>query len=58
MFLREFMKTSSALETAIMELALWVEQRGSTEVSENIKMGTDLFIAKNEQTNLSLIYCW
>lgn len=52
------MKTSSALETAIMELALWVEQRGSTEVSENIKMGTDLFIAKNEQTNLSLIYCW
>lgn len=31
------MKTSSALETAIMELALWVEQRGSTEVSENAR---------------------
>ncbi|WP_415756330.1 hypothetical protein [Pseudomonas sp. LT1P18] len=37
-----------ALEAAIMELTLWVEQRGSAEVADNVRgaLGT---ISKNEK---------
>ncbi len=37
-----------ALEAAIMELTLWVEQRGSTEVAGNVR-GALQTIDKNEE---------
>lgn len=37
-----------ALEAAIMELANWVEQRGSAEVAGNIRGALDT-ISKNEE---------
>jgi hypothetical protein len=43
-----------ALEAAIMELTLWVEQRGSAEVAGNIRGALDT-ISKNEEfINLTL----
>ncbi|MFJ3366907.1 hypothetical protein [Pseudomonas sp. NPDC086251] len=37
-----------ALEAAIMELTLWVEQRGSAEVAGNVRVALDT-ISKNEE---------
>lgn len=37
-----------ALEAAIMELTLWVEQQGSAEVAENVR-GAMATIDKNEE---------
>jgi hypothetical protein len=37
-----------ALEAAIMELTIWVEQRGSAEVASNVR-GTLETITKNEE---------
>jgi hypothetical protein len=37
-----------ALEAAIMELTLWVEQRGSAEVAVNVRGALDT-ISKNEE---------
>ncbi|EJM78930.1 hypothetical protein [Pseudomonas sp. GM55] len=37
-----------ALEAAIMELTLWVEQRGSAEVAGNVRGALEA-ISKNEQ---------
>ncbi|CAI8712928.1 hypothetical protein [Pseudomonas sp. IT-P291] len=37
-----------ALEAAILELSNWVEQRGSSEVAENVR-GALLTIDKNEE---------
>lgn len=37
-----------ALEAAIMELTLWVEQRGSAEVAGNVRGALDT-ISKNEE---------
>lgn len=37
-----------ALEAAIMELTLWVEQRGSAEVAGNVR-GALSMIGKNEE---------
>jgi uncharacterized protein YdbL (DUF1318 family) len=37
-----------ALEAAIMELTLWVEQRGSGDVGENVR-GALATISKNEE---------
>lgn len=37
-----------ALEAAIMELTLWVEQRGSAEVAANVRGALDT-ISKNEE---------
>lgn len=37
-----------ALEAAIMELANWVEQRGSSEVADNVRGALDT-ISHNEQ---------
>ncbi|WP_095143487.1 hypothetical protein [Pseudomonas sp. Irchel s3b6] len=37
-----------ALEAAIMELTLWVEQRGSAEVAENVR-GALVTIDRNEE---------
>jgi hypothetical protein len=43
-----------ALEAAIMELANWVDQRGSSDVADNVRGALDT-ISKNEQfINLSL----
>jgi hypothetical protein len=43
-----------ALEAAIMELTLWVEQRGSAEVAGNVLGALDT-ISKNEEfINMSL----
>jgi len=43
-----------ALEAAIMELTLWVEQRGSAEVASNVRGALDT-ISKNEEfINLTL----
>jgi hypothetical protein len=43
-----------ALEAAIMELTLWVEQRGSAEVAGNVRGALDT-ISKNEEfINLTL----
>ncbi|RON56159.1 hypothetical protein [Pseudomonas frederiksbergensis] len=37
-----------ALEAAIMELTLWVEQRGSAEVADNVRGALEA-ISKNEE---------
>ncbi|WP_047528640.1 hypothetical protein [Pseudomonas sp. 11/12A] len=37
-----------ALEAAIMELTLWVEQRGAAEVAENVRGALDA-IDRNEE---------
>ncbi|VVN43532.1 hypothetical protein [Pseudomonas fluorescens] len=37
-----------ALEAAIMELTLWVEQRGSAEVADNVRGALDT-ISENEE---------
>lgn len=37
-----------ALEAAIMELTLWVEQRGSTDVAENVRCAL-VTIDRNEE---------
>jgi hypothetical protein len=37
-----------ALEAAIMELTLWVEQRGSAEIAGNVRGALDT-ISRNEQ---------
>ena len=37
-----------ALEAAIMELTLWVEQRGSSDVADNVRGALDT-ISKNEE---------
>jgi hypothetical protein len=37
-----------ALEAAIMELTLWVEQRGATEVVDNVRGALET-IGKNEE---------
>jgi hypothetical protein len=37
-----------ALEAAIMELTLWVEQRGASEVAGNVRGALDT-ISKNEE---------
>ena len=37
-----------ALEAVIMELTLWVEQRGSAEVADNVRGALDT-ISKNEE---------
>jgi hypothetical protein len=37
-----------ALEAAIMELTLWVEQRGSADVAENVRGALDT-IGKNDE---------
>jgi hypothetical protein len=37
-----------ALEAAIMELTNWVEQRGATEIAENVRGALDT-IDKNEE---------
>lgn len=37
-----------ALEAAVMELASWVEQRGSAEVAGNLRCALDT-ISKNEE---------
>ncbi|VVQ15411.1 hypothetical protein PS914_05730 [Pseudomonas fluorescens] len=43
-----------ALEASIMELANWVERRGSSDVADNVRGALDT-ISKNEQfINLSL----
>ncbi|WP_053154158.1 hypothetical protein [Pseudomonas sp. P1.8] len=43
-----------ALEAAIMELTLWVEQRGSAEVAANVRGVLDT-ISKNEEfVNMTL----
>jgi hypothetical protein len=43
-----------ALEAAIMELTLWVEQRGSAEIPGNVRGALDT-ISKNEEfINLTL----
>ena len=47
-------QNQAALEAAIMELANWVEQRGSSDVADNVRGALDT-ISKNEQfINLSL----
>lgn len=40
-------ENQQALEAAIMELTLWVEQRGSGEVGDNVR-GALATISKNE----------
>lgn len=37
-----------ALEAAIMELTLWVENRGSADIAENVRGALDI-ISKNEE---------
>ncbi|WP_448118179.1 hypothetical protein [Pseudomonas serbica] len=37
-----------ALEAAVMELANWVEQRGSSDVADNVRGALDT-ISKNEE---------
>jgi hypothetical protein len=43
-----------ALETAIMELTLWVEQRGSAEIAGNVRGALDTISRNEEFINLTL----
>jgi hypothetical protein len=43
-----------ALEAAIMELTLWVEQRGSAEVAVNVRGALDTISNNEDFINLTL----
>jgi hypothetical protein len=43
-----------ALEAAIMELALWVEQRGSSEVGSNVRSALQTIENNEEPPKISL----
>ncbi|POF42492.1 hypothetical protein B0D71_13620 [Pseudomonas laurylsulfativorans] len=43
-----------ALEAAIMELTLWVEQRGSAEVASNVRGALDTISKNEESINMTL----
>ena len=43
-----------ALESAIMELTLWVEQRGSPEVAGNVRGALDTISRNEEFINMTL----
>ncbi|CAN7414446.1 hypothetical protein [Pseudomonas brassicacearum] len=43
-----------ALEAAIMELTLWVEQRGSGEVGGNVRGALETISKKEEFINITL----
>ncbi|GAB6405564.1 MULTISPECIES: hypothetical protein [unclassified Pseudomonas] len=43
-----------ALEAAIMELSLWIEQRGSTEVAGNVRGALDTISMNEEFINMTL----
>jgi hypothetical protein len=43
-----------ALEAAIMELTLWVEQRGSAEVAGNVRGALDTISRNEEFVNMTL----
>lgn len=46
--LSKFNENQLAIEAAIMELTLWVEQRGGTEIADNVR-GALHTIDKNEE---------
>lgn len=43
-----------ALEAAIMELTLWVEQRGAAEVAGNVRAALDTIGRNEEFSNMTL----
>lgn len=43
-----------ALEAAIMELTLWVEQRGSAEVADNVRGALEAINRNEEFINMTL----
>lgn len=43
-----------ALEAAIMELTLWVEQRGSADVAENVRGALEAIGRNEEFINMTL----
>ena len=43
-----------ALEAAIMELTIWVEQQGSSEVGRNIRGALEVFTQNEKFINASL----
>ena len=43
-----------ALEAAIMELAIWAEQQGSSEVGGNIRGALEVITLNEEFNNISL----
>jgi hypothetical protein len=43
-----------ALEAAIMELTLWVEQRGSEDVAENVRAALEAISRNEEFINMTL----
>ncbi|EJM48110.1 MULTISPECIES: hypothetical protein [unclassified Pseudomonas] len=43
-----------ALEAAIMELTLWVEQRGSAEVADNVRGALEAISRNEEFINMTL----
>ena len=47
-------QNQTALEAAIMELANWVEQRGSSDVAQNLRGALDTTNRNEELTNVSL----
>ncbi|VVP47444.1 hypothetical protein PS838_05170 [Pseudomonas fluorescens] len=47
-------QNQTALEAAIMELANWVEQRGSSDVADNVRGALDTINRNEEFINLSL----
>lgn len=47
-------QNQAALEAAIMELANWVEQRGSSDVADNVRGALDTINRNEEFINLSL----
>ncbi|WP_448110839.1 hypothetical protein [Pseudomonas lini] len=47
-------ENQQALEAAIMELTLWVEQRGSSEVGGNVRGALDTIRSNEKFINMTL----
>ncbi|EJM62319.1 hypothetical protein PMI30_04636 [Pseudomonas sp. GM50] len=47
-------KNQHALEAAIMELTLWVEQRGSGDVAQNVRSALEAINRNEEFINMTL----
>lgn len=47
-------ENQQALEAAIMELTLWIEQRGSSEVGGNVRGALDTIRINEEFINMTL----
>ena len=53
--LRKLNENQLALEAAIMELTIWIEQQGSSEVGGNVRGALEVITLNEEFINASLV---